>query len=148
MSRRAHDPVRALRDLSWRDRAEVVVIVAVAAVVEVGIRFMRLPRLAKMLGAELDTSPARGQRMTKPPPAWAVKRLELCRGVLRRWPGGNTCLRRSLVMGNRVRPLHPMLRVGVAKKSGELAAHAWLEFDGWYFDPEAPAYQVVESPSQ
>ena len=76
MSRRVHDPLRALRDLSWRDRAEVVVIVAVAAVVEVGIRFMRLPRLAKMLGAELDTSPARGQRMTKPPPAWAVKRLD------------------------------------------------------------------------
>ena len=137
--------VGSIRRLSWRDRREVLVIVLVCAIVEVGIRVMRLPTLATRLGVPLDTSPGSRRRMTTAPPPWALRRLELARGVVRSWPGGNTCLRRSLVMGNRVRSLHPHLRVGVAKDGAVLSAHAWLEFDGWYFDPAATDYEIVES---
>lgn len=134
------------RRLGWRDRLEVLRIAALAGVVEVWLRVGTLPSLARALGVPLDVGPDPvGTPMLAPLPAWAVRRLGLTRAVLRRSPTGPTCLRTSLVAGQRLRRLHPRLRVGVAREDKRLLAHAWLEVDGQYFDPGAASYQTVQS---
>ena len=46
------------------------------------------------------------------------------------WPRKNSCLRRALVLGYRIRDAHPVLLIGVSKEGGEIRAHAWIEVDG------------------
>ena len=133
---------RAVR-LPWRDLAESVVVVVVAALVELGVHTMRLPRLAQLAGAPLDLGHGVPAPMDDPLPHWALRRLDIVNAVMRHWPLNNMCLRRSLVAGHRLRKLHPTLRVGVSRDGRVLQAHAWLEIDGRYFDAGASSYQTV-----
>jgi hypothetical protein len=58
-----------------------------------------------------------------------------------RWPFGDTCLRRCLVLGQRLRHLDPVLRIGVAVGGdGSWSAHSWLEIGGRSLDVEAEKY--------
>jgi Transglutaminase-like superfamily len=148
--------VAGLRHVGWRDWGAILVTVAAGIVVEIGIRTMRLPTLARWLGAPLaDPSAA-----TAPPtrtsgpsgpagaallPPWARHRLQICVRLLRWWPFDEKCLRLSLVCGWRIRRLRPGLVVGVALLDGQVKAHAWLTVDGVSLDPSGAAdYAALE----
>ena len=114
------------------------VALAVAVVVEVGLRTTTLPRLARALGTPLAldgfdsyADPADAVLL----PDWAVRQMHAVRRVLRHWPFGDTCLRQALVCGWLVRRLRPALQLGVAKVDGEVRAHAWLVVGGMVVDP-------------
>jgi Transglutaminase-like superfamily len=109
-------------------------------VIEGGLRLVRLPHLARGVGVPLSLTgrggDAEGQlRLSRP----EIDRLDLARRLIRRWPTEATCLRRSLLAGHVLRRRHPILRIGVAKVNGRVAAHAWLEIEGVCLDPSGAA---------
>ncbi|GAB3254600.1 hypothetical protein GCM10027448_21830 [Nocardioides dilutus] len=111
---------------------------ALAAVVEVGLRTTSLPRLARALGTPLAVDGFDGYAepaAATPLPLWAVRRMHAAQRVLRHWPFGDSCLRQALVSGRLVRRLSPALQLGVAKVDGEVHAHAWLVVGGTVVDP-------------
>lgn len=119
-------------------------VVAVTAAVEIGMRTLRLPRLARLLGVRLETH---GQPVedAAPPDPTVVRRVRRAGRaidrVLRRWPFGDTCLRRALILGFLIRRLGPTLLIGVRRnEEGEIAAHAWLVVGGTTLDPLAAQY--------
>jgi hypothetical protein len=64
--------------------------------------------------------------------------------TMRHWPFDATCLRRSLVAGQRLRKLHPELNIGVALSAGDVIAHAWLTIGATSLDPKiSPGYSVL-----
>ena len=106
---------------------------ALAVVVEVGLRTTTLPRLARALHTPLavDGSDAYADpTVATLLPRWAVRRMGAVRRVLRHWPFGDSCLRQALVCGWLLRRLRPALQLGVAKVDGEVRAHAWLVVNG------------------
>jgi hypothetical protein len=116
---------------------------AVAFVVEVGLWIGTLPRLTKLFGIRLasgsDDQPT-GQALDVAP-EWFQRRSAAVHRVLRHWPFGDTCLRRSLVLGQRIRRLDPVLVIGVRHdEHGKLAAHAWLTVSGVALDTLAEHY--------
>ena len=117
-----------------------------AAVVEVGLRTLTLPRLSRLLGVPLDVEPEQVRTRTEPVvvPRWARRRLAATRRALKYWPFGDSCLRVALVGGCLVRSLDPALRVGVTKHEGEVKAHAWLEIEGLSLDPASADFAPVE----
>ena len=138
--------LRNYSELDWRDRVEVVRILVLAAVVEVLLRSLPLPRLAKLLRVELDLmSPDRGRPIESAPPEWVLRRIQLTVMVLRHTR--QTCLRNSLVLARRLRQLSPTIRIGVRKVDGRLTAHAWLELDGQFYDAGALAFEPVFVPA-
>ncbi|WP_448071244.1 lasso peptide biosynthesis B2 protein [Georgenia yuyongxinii] len=138
--RRRSPTVGALRAVPAAEWPDICAATAVAAAVEVGLRAVTLPRLARVLGTPMNlssagTSSAERASLTRRDRrrAWAADR------VLRHWPFGDTCLRRALVLGWLLRHRSPVLRVGVAKVDGEVRAHAWLVIDGRSLDPTGAA---------
>lgn len=100
------------------------------AVVEALIRWVRLPRLAGLLGIALQQRPAAGVGAVEAPATTAAA-VRATQRVLRRWPfGRGPCLRESLVLGHLLRRHEPVLRIGVAGRGADLQAHAWLEVGG------------------
>lgn len=140
--------VRRLRSVPPRQWPAFGAAAAVAVAVEVGLRTLKLPVLARIMGVplKLDGGPSvlPADRADLPLPAWARVRLKVARRVMGRWPFGDTCLRRALVSGQRLRRLRPRLRVGVAKVDDEFRAHAWLEIDGVSLDPAAASFESLE----
>jgi hypothetical protein len=136
---------RKVRRLSWSDWAELPRALLVALAIEAGLRTMRMPTLARLLGVPLETREDRpAVPMVSWLPGWAMRRLYLSSRVMDVWPFGGTCLRRSLLAGHRLRSLHPVLRVGVTRAGSELGAHAWVEIDGRFYDPEATNYHPLQ----
>jgi hypothetical protein len=123
----------------------VVTVVAVALFVEVGLRTLKLPRLAGMLGVRLDLESARPPRGFAPVvPTWGSQSATRVDRVMKGWPGGGTCLRRCLVLGQRLRGLDPVLRIGVQREAdGSLVAHSWLEIDGESLDPTVAEFGIL-----
>ena len=122
---------------------------AVAVVVEIGLRVTTLPRLAGALGTPLAvTSGGLPDTMSGTRPAQltphARRQVRATRRVMRHWPFGDTCLRQALVSGQRLRRLQPTLHVGVAKIDGEIRAHAWLTIGGGVLDPLAAAASYLD----
>lgn len=66
-----------------------------------------------------------------------------CQWAVARWSAGDTCLRRCLVIGHRLRHLRPVLRIGVRREGAEIVAHSWLEIDGRTLDPESSRYATL-----
>jgi hypothetical protein len=124
-------------------------VVLVALVVEAGLRLSTLPRLTRLLGIRLaqDGESEQQQNSALPPglPAiWIRQRALAVNRVFRHWPFGNTCLRRALVLGQRIHRLDPTLVIGVRHDdSGALAAHAWLVVAGVSLDPLATQYEEL-----
>ena len=108
--------------------------VVVMVIVELLIRWVRLPRLSRMLGVRLDLGPV--QMSGRPLRESDLTRRELrqariARRVAAVWPfGRGPCLRRSLVIGHLLRRRRPAVRLGVASAGEDLFAHAWVEIDG------------------
>ena len=110
---------------------EVVRIAALAFYVHLTVSRTPLPRLAALLGIAIDLDAvSRAESRVEPLPAWARRRFFLTRAVMRRLPIRNTCLTRSLVTAQRLRPLGPRLRIGVRRSCSVLEAHAWVEIKG------------------
>jgi hypothetical protein len=118
-----------------RQVAEVLRVLLVATLVEVALHTTRLPRLARWCGVDLDLTSA--PPADAPPvalPARVRRSMAAVDLVLPLWPFGDTCLRRCLVLGQRLRTLHPVLRIGVALDEGDFRAHSWLVVSGQVLD--------------
>jgi hypothetical protein len=158
MLARIRTAYRRLRRLGWRDWWESLVVLGLAVAVELGLRTVRLERLATALGVPIrwdevpDASNASDASDASPAdlslPAWAARRHAAVERVMDRWPGGGTCLRRCLISGQRLRVLDPCLRVGVARDAGELRAHAWIEIEGASLDPDVGRFQPLVRPGR
>lgn len=111
--------------------------------VEVGLRRTDLPTLAGRLGVRLADA---GE---SPVPSTVSGRsvrqaLTVVTRVSERWPAGDTCLRRCLVLGALLAPVRPVLTLGVRRaEDGSIAAHSWLAVGGRSIDPMAERYEVL-----
>lgn len=121
----------AVGQISLGDIACITRVLLTAAGVEIGIRCLPLPTVARLAGVALATDvPSRDA------PALALtarerRAVRWAGAVMRRWPlGTGVCLRRSLVIGRFVRRLRPVLRLGVTRHGEVIGAHAWLEVPG------------------
>lgn len=121
---------------------EVLRAIGPMVAVEVLLHTTDLPTACRLLGVAHDLASA-----DPPAPEIAVlprrtRRVVLaCDLVVSRWPFGDTCLRRCLLTGRRLRDLGPVLRIGVRRNpGGAFAAHSWLEVDGRTLDPGAAAF--------
>lgn len=121
---------------AWLRAVEVAVL---AAAVELGLRTVPLPRLARLLRVRLVLDGAAGQvgdpRLVRLSPDEA-ERLDVTWRVLRHRPFNGTCLRRALLGAHALRRRDHAVRIGVQKVAGEVKAHAWLEVDGIVMDPD------------
>ncbi len=137
---------RVVGRMSWSERRELVVVSALAVYCEALIRWIPLRRLARSFGVALSSgSEATMSQPVGSLPGWATDRLRITNVVMRNWPVSGVCLRHSLVAGQRVRRLHPVLRIGVADPtSSGFDAHAWLEIGGRSLDVESDRYLVFE----
>lgn len=132
MRRRARFALELARAYYWLAR------------IERGLRRADLPAVCHTLRITADlhsaTAPATHRavlpRNTRTP-------VHACQYAVAHWPPGNTCLRRCLVLGRRLRHLNPVLRIGVRKDGTEFVAHSWLEIDGRTLDPESARYATL-----
>src|SRR5688572_27910807 len=97
------------------DFVQALAILVVAARVEYSLRRHDLPTTAARFGVELgsptsEVSPTTRRELL---PRWAIRRARLTLILLRFWPFGDTCLRKSLVIGNRLAALSPQLFIGI-----------------------------------
>ena len=145
-------PRRALRKgrvVAHRGR-EVLTVLALACRVEVDVRRLALPELAARYGLRLAVE-APGDAPDTLLPRWAGNRVRTVWRVMGLWPSARErlCLRRSLVLGARLRELEPDLVVGVrpgaADGSGRLDAHAWVVVQGHSLDSSARRYSPLEA---
>lgn len=104
-----------------------------------------LPATCRLLGIRLDlasSAPPATERAVLPRRMRTPVRA--CCAVVRAWPAGDTCLRRCLVLGRRLRALDPVLRIGVRRlPSGEFSAHSWLEIGDRTLDAGAADYLTL-----
>lgn len=138
-----------MSELRWRTRVrvalEVVRAVGVMLLVELSLRTSGLPTTCRRLRltCDLHSSAPPAQRVAVLPHAARAPVLATD-VVLTRWPFGDTCLRRCLLLGHRLRRFGPVLRIGVRREpEGAFAAHSWLEIDGATLDPTASRYTVL-----
>lgn len=114
-------------------------------VIESCLRGGTLPATCRRLGVRLDLSTAAAPAekvVTLPHFARIPMRAALA--VTAFWPAGDTCLRRCLLIGHRLRVLGPVLRIGVRRDAaGVFSAHSWLEFDGRTLDPGATGFAAL-----
>lgn len=133
--------LRRLRTARPRDIPEGLLILGVAARVERSLRRDRLPETARIAGVTLANDPhpddeAGSGAIAAALPSWALRRAYLVSLVMRRWPFGDTCLRRALVTGHRLSAMSPALVIGVRSLADDgPLAHAWLRIDGVDMDP-------------
>ena len=126
--------------------ADVTATIVVVAVAEVGLRASGLRRTAQVLGVKLGgESQTMGDAAGSELPLWAHRRLRTVDRVMRRWPFGDTCLRRALVGAQRLRRLDPQVVVGVRLVDDAFGAHAWIRVDGCDLDVEARSYHVIDA---
>lgn len=129
---------------------EIVAALAVMPFIELSLRRSDLRTTCHRLGLTLDLDSA------TPPatipvvlPRRSRHRLRAAALVTRYWPADDTCLRRCLLLGHRLRGRGPVLRIGVRRRpDGGFAAHSWLELDGATFDPGAAEFAVLGTAEQ
>ena len=132
--------------MSWSQRVEFAKVCMLALACEVLIRARPLPEVARLFGVSLRPEPSHetSEPLEGDLPGWALLRLRMTGLLMRRWPVDGTCLRRSLVAGQRIRRLNPVLRIGVATgTTGSLDAHAWLEVNGRSLDGQSGRYETL-----
>ena len=129
---RAASRPRALRRMSLLDVCALARVAVLALVVEIAIRLLPLPIVARRMHVSLVRPPARPGLATLPDFSGAeLRAVRMARALMRRWPwGSGACLRRSLLVGHVLRRHDPWLRVGVTRDDADIRAHAWLEIRG------------------
>lgn len=117
------------------------------SLIEISLRTTSLPVTCRRLGVECDlttAAPPAQEPVVLPRRARAAVVASLA--VVSRWPAGDTCLRQCLLIGRRLRPLAPVLRIGVRRDAdGAFSAHSWLEFGGKTLDPAASGFAALGS---
>lgn len=112
------------------------------ALIELSLRGTDLPTTCRRLGVACDldsAAPPAGRVAVLPVRARRTYRVSLA--VASRWPWGDTCLRRCLLVGRVLRRSGPVLRIGVGRdRRGAFAAHSWLEIGGATLDPAAAGF--------
>lgn len=99
------------------------------AYVECVVRREPVEHAARRLGVPLATGPVRPGRDHLD--RFERRRVAAVRRVAGWWPlGRGPCLREALVLGRLLPHLNPQLRLGVARRGGEMVAHAWVDVDG------------------
>jgi hypothetical protein len=135
----------------WRARLRLLPLAVRTVVlftrVEVGLRRSDLPALAGRLGVVL-AGPGDSPDPTAAPATVsgrsARQALTVVTRVSERWPAGDTCLRRCLVLGVLLAPVRPVLTLGVRRaEDGTIAAHSWLVVGGRSLDPMAERYGIL-----
>lgn len=112
-----------------REVLETGCIVMLAMAAELTVRITPLPVLCRWFATPLEA--AGTERATpRPLPRSAERSIRCTERVMRRWPVDGHCLRRSLVLGSRLRRLGPQLRMGVRHRDGRTEMHAWLVVHG------------------
>lgn len=113
--------------------------------IELSLRTTDLPTTCRRLRVCCDlhsSTPPGSQAAVLPRHTRATVRA--VDALLSRWPAGDTCLRRCLLLGHRLRRLEPVLRIGVRRgPDGSFAAHSWLELHGATMDARAQQYSVL-----
>lgn len=111
--------------------------------IELGLRTVRLPRMARWFGVPLADAtavpPSSGPAAETADVALDLSsrervRVQDARRILSVPGVDGTCLRQALVVGHALRRRSPRLVLGVAKRDGTVAAHAWVEVQGWTVD--------------
>lgn len=122
-------PTARARDLRrWSAAARMLPrALGAAAVSEVGLRLLTLATTARLLGVGCDFDSSLPPAPTTILDDEASLASAVTRRVLRRWPTGDTCLRRALTAGHLLRHRSPVLRLGGHARTGTLQAHAWIE---------------------
>lgn len=121
-------------------RRSTLLVTPIVALVEVGLRFLTLPSLARCCGARLVTT---GETSATNAPADStvaeadLRRQAAIRWVLNRWSFDGTCLRQALGFAFLVRRRRPLLHLGLLENGA--IAHAWIEVDGVTHDPAPTA---------
>lgn len=132
-----------------RTAAELLGALGTMVVVETCLRTVDLPTTCRWLDLDTDlASPAPVATVPAELPPQHRRAVRVHLAVVSRWPLGDTCLRRCLLVGRRLRTLRPrpVLRIGVSRgPGGEFAAHSWLELDGRTLDPQAVAFTPLGS---
>ncbi|WP_166980303.1 lasso peptide biosynthesis B2 protein [Paramicrobacterium fandaimingii] len=133
----------------WADLVEAV---AVAIRVESALRRGGVARAARvghvhvlMDGIAAPTAPLAEVNLTPR----EREKLDTAWRLLRQPPFNGTCLRRAIVGGHFLRDRTPILRIGVSKENGVVAAHAWVEIDGVSLDPDgSERFSVLTAPTK
>lgn len=144
------DRVRTVLAYPPRRWTDLVRAVAVALRVESALRRGGIARAALvgrvhvvMDGVAAPTSPLASVDLSPR----EREKLDTAWRLLRQHPFNGTCLRRAIVGGYFLRERDPILRIGVSKANGIVAAHAWIEIDGVSLDPDgAERYAVLTAP--
>jgi len=112
--------------------------------IELLLRRGDLPSVCRRLGIACDLESA-APPASEPAvlPGRARTAIRACSAATRRWRYGDTCLRRCLLVGHRLRHLSPVLRIGVRRDESGFLAHSWLEVDGATLDPTAVDFATL-----
>jgi hypothetical protein len=128
---------------------EIAAAIACMVVIEAGLRLSPLPTTCRRLGIRMQLDGAAAPDTTASLPASTRLPVRAALAVTQRWPAGDTCLRRCLLIGHRLRHLDPILRIGVRRDAeGAFGAHAWLEIGGQTLDPGTAGFAVLRSSEQ
>ncbi len=131
---------RSWRRMPARSRWTTVQVTLVFVALEVGLKTIRVARLARWMQVPLATDqsppPLTGEEDLTGLSASEHRAYEAVRWVLSRWLYDGTCLRRALALGFVLRRHHPVLRLGMTDDAGPVA-HAWIEVGGRAFDTQA-----------
>jgi hypothetical protein len=144
MTTRVGRSVRRIRRLRPRDVVEVATIVVLASYAEWLLARRPIADAARALGVALAASVATDHEELAPLPDWAARRVALTERTMRHWPRRDMCLRRSLVLANRLAPLRPQLVLGVRSAGDGIDAHAWVRVNGRDLDPLSRSYLAFE----
>lgn len=124
---------RRARQLPPREQLTTARALTVLIAVEATIRWVPLPRLARILGVRIDLTPSESSSAPVTIDSLSAKSQRALRSTNRvtRWSPfwSGPCLRRSLVAAHLVRDLDPAVRIGIAGATEDLRAHAWIEID-------------------
>lgn len=115
--------------------------------IEISLRTTDLPTTCRRLrvGCDFASAAPPAARLVLLPQR-ARTSVRVSRAVLARWPAGDTCLRRCLLIGHRLHRLAPVLRIGVKRDAnGVFYAHSWLEFEGGTLDLTASEFAALGS---
>lgn len=122
---------------------ELAAVLWVASKMEWSIRAEGIERSIERAGARVATQ-AESAEPVGSIPGWAVRRARLVNRVYRYWPFGDTCLRRSLVIAQRLSPLKPSIVFAARMENEALTAHSWVRVRGVDLEDNPERYQILE----
>jgi hypothetical protein len=114
------------------DKGDALSVLGLLVLAEGAVRCLPTQLAARLFGVSFgaqreERSPAGPMTELESEVVVAARRVDRVVSVVHPKDG---CLRRSLVLGHRLRERSPQLVIGVAKEDGALSAHAWLEIEG------------------